>query len=523
MEDELYSKNIFLPIKKIIIIGLVLSSDGMIYSQAFNLTPPKEVEYKKQENDGKGIAQIQEELAEEERTNKKDYYKNPRSYGTNRILSPPAYAKTLSETGYSSFKDLKWIESGMDYRTRNEYRENDLRRADSGIDRPLLLRSRAYFAVKEKLDPFRFAFEVEDAQRKFSKYEIDDRDYNRAEPINAYGEFHLKNGLGNNRPFSVKYGIQSFEFLDRRLIASNEWRNTTNTFQGFRVTLGKDQNNWSVDILGLQPLERLEYDVDKRIRNQFFGGVIGHIRQWSNLITIEPFYLGLNQSPLNQVKYNPTTFSFADNSRVGREIHTTGVRLYNIYFSGFDYDISAIYQFGVNDLQKQQRHEAYSFLFDAGYTYNSKWKPRTGFFYGYVSGDRNPNDNTNQRFERLYGFARPWSSNDYVQMENVQTPKFVFEFEPITGVKIDTACVWFYLASATDRWNAANRIQDKTGKSGNYMGFEYNFRIRFDVMYGVKANIGYAYFKPGEFTVNTTGRDQNSNFVYLEMTYSLFN
>ena len=42
-------------------------------------------------------------------------------------------------------------------------------------------------------------------------------------------------------------------------------------------------------------------------------------------------------------------------------------------------------------------------------------------------------------------------------------------------------------------------------------------------MYGVKANIGYAYFKPGEFTVNTTGRDQNSNFVYLEMTYSLFN
>ena len=108
-------------------------------------------------------------------------------------------------------------------------------------------------------------------------------------------------------------------------------------------------------------------------------------------------------------------------------------------------------------------------------------------------------------------------------MENVQTPKFVFEFEPITGVKIDTACVWFYLASATDRWNAANRIQDKTGRSGNYMGFEYNFRIRFDVMYGVKANIGYAYFKPGEFTVNTTGRDQNSNFLYLEMTYSLFN
>jgi hypothetical protein len=117
-----------------------------IFPQSFNLEPPKEVEYKKQENDGKGLPQVRAELEEEERLNKKDYYKNPRSYGTNRILSPPVYAKTLSETGYEAFKDLKWIEAGMDYRTRNEYRENDLRRSDSGIDRPLLLRSRAYFA-----------------------------------------------------------------------------------------------------------------------------------------------------------------------------------------------------------------------------------------------------------------------------------------------------------------------------------------------------------------------------------------
>ncbi len=176
-----------------IFVTLILAQT--IHSQTLKLEPPREVEYKKQENDGKGLAQIQEELAEEVRLNRKDYYKNPRSYGTNRILSPPSYAKMLSETGYRSFKDVKWMESGMDYRTRNEYRENDLRRADSEIDRPLLLRSRAYFAVKDKLDPFRFAFEVEDAQRMFSKYEIDDRDYNRAEPINAYGEFHLKNGL----------------------------------------------------------------------------------------------------------------------------------------------------------------------------------------------------------------------------------------------------------------------------------------------------------------------------------------
>ncbi|MBK9500822.1 MAG: alginate export family protein [Leptospiraceae bacterium] len=55
---------------------------------------------------------------------------------------------------------------------------------------------------------------------------------------------------------------------------------------------------------------------------------------------------------------------------MGREIHTVGLRLYNVYLSGFDYDVSWIAQFGVNDTEKQQRHEAYAFTFDSGYSFN---------------------------------------------------------------------------------------------------------------------------------------------------------
>jgi len=490
--------------------------------ESLDLDPPKEVDYKSQPNDGKGIASIQQELAEEERKNEKDYYVNPKSYGTTRINVPQTYVKPLNRTGISAFKDIDWIEAGLDYRTRYEHRENDLRRADSGVDRPLLLRTRGYIGLKEKLDPFRFAVEIEDAQRKFSKYEVDNRDYNRVEPINAFGELYFKNGAGINRPISIRYGIMAFEFLDRRLIGLNEWRNTTNTFQGTKISIGKDQNNWSVDFLALKPLERLTNETDKPVRNQLFGGVIGHIRHWSRIITIEPFYLGLKQSKLVQTKYNETKIAFEPNNRVGREIHTVGLRLYNVYLSGFDYDVSWIAQFGVNDTEKQQRHEAYAFTFDTGYSFNHPWKPRTGFFFGYVSGDRNPLDNTNQRFERLFGFARPWSSNDYIQMENVKSPKLVLEFEPIKGLKLDTAVVWFYLANSKDRWSGVGNLRDQTGKSGDYMGFEYNFRARFDLNSRVKANIGYAYFKPGEFTINTTGREMNSHFGYLEVAYSLF-
>lgn len=493
-----------------------------VAENAVDLDPPAEIKYESQPNDGKGIDSIKQELAEEERKNEKDYYVNPKSYGTTRILVPQAYVKTLSQTGISSLKNLDWIEAGLDYRTRYEHRENDLRRPDAGVDRPLLLRTRGYFGIKEILDPIRFAVEIEDAQRVNGKYEVDNRDFNRAEPINAYGELFFKNGVGINRPLSVRYGIMSFEFLDRRLIGLNEWRNTTNTFQGAKISLGKDQNNWSVDFLALKPLERLTNELDKPVRNQLFGGVIGHIRHWSKIITIEPFYLGLKQSKLDQSKFNETKLAFETNNRIGREIHTVGVRFYNVYMSGFDYDISAMTQFGVNDTDKQQRHEAVAYTFESGYSFQHPWKPRAGFFFGYVSGDKNPNDNTNQRFERLYGFARPWSSNDYIQMENLKSPKIVVEFEPLRGVKVDTAVVWFYLASAKDRWSGVGNLRDQTGQSGEYMGFEYNFRARYDLNSRVKANIGYAYFKPGDFTINTTGREMNSHFGYLELMYSLF-
>lgn len=491
-------------------------------TKVIDLDPPAEVNYESQPNDGKGIESIKQELAEEERKNEKDYYVNPKSYSTTRLLVPQPYVKTLSQTGISSLKNLDWIEAGLDYRTRYEHRENDFRRPDAGVDRPLLLRTRGYFGIKEILDPIRFAVEIEDAQRVNSKYEVDNRDYNRAEPINAYGELYFKDGVGLNRPLSIRYGIMSLEFLDRKLIALNEWRNTTNTFQGAKISLGKDQNNWSVDFLALKPLERLTNELDKPIRNQLFGGVIGHIRHWSKIITIEPFYLGLKQSKLDQSKFNETKFAFEPNNRIGREIHTVGVRFYNVYMSGFDYDISGMSQHGVNDTEKQQRHEAFAFTFESGYSFNHSWKPRTAFFFGYVTGDKNPNDNTNQRFERLFGFARPWSSNDYIQMENLKSPKLIFDFEPIRGLKVDTAVVWFFLASARDRWSGVGNLRDQTGQSGEYMGFEYNVRARYDLNSRVKANIGYAFFKPGDFTINTTGREINSHFGYLELMYSLF-
>ncbi|MES2568448.1 MAG: alginate export family protein, partial [Verrucomicrobiota bacterium] len=320
--------------------------------------------------------------------------------------------RKASETGIGFLKKADWLEIGLDYRFRYEYRDDDIRRAEGGLDEPWLHRTRAYLGVKKIIDPLRFAFEMQDARRYNSNYPRDNRDVNEFELIRAYAELYFEDllghdPLGNPRPLSIRYGIHNFEFLDRRLIGNNQWRNTANSFQGFQATLGQESNDWQIDLLAVQPRDRLLYDFDEPVDQQWFYAIIGHWRKWSDIITIEPYYLALHQSGRPGV--------------VEREVHSPGIRGYGkIGETGFDYEASFNYQFGYSgnlDLR------AFGGTAEVGYSIKHPWKPRVSVFYGYATGDRDPNDQEDNRFERFFGFGRPWSANDYIVYENISTPK----------------------------------------------------------------------------------------------------
>ena len=84
------------------------------------------------------------------------YFIQAKSYSTARDTEPPRYVKQASKTwlnDYGDFKNLNWLDVGLDYRLRYEYRDNDFRRTQGVVDEPILLRTRAYVAIKEILDP----------------------------------------------------------------------------------------------------------------------------------------------------------------------------------------------------------------------------------------------------------------------------------------------------------------------------------------------------------------------------------
>lgn len=301
---------------------------------------------------------------------KDSYYVERRSYGIKRIDGTnPEYAVRLSETGIGVLKNVDWLIAGIDYRLRSEYRHNDLRRPNATAtlgpngqkpddDIPHLLRARFFAKIQRILDPFRFTVEIEDARRypywsvaddptknpRTPPYVSDNRDNNSAEPINLFGELYFKNLFGYDRPLHLRVGRMAFEFLDRRMIGLNEWRNTTNTFQGVRTTIGQEKNNWYLELLAFQPLQRNLETLDITVGKEWFSGAILSIQEWSHIATLQPYYLNYQRDQLT------ATSDYA--ARGYQNVHTFGLRAYGVFAqSGFDYDASYTHQLGVDQIR----------------------------------------------------------------------------------------------------------------------------------------------------------------------------
>jgi hypothetical protein len=452
------------------------------------------------------------------------YYREAGSYASKRETDPPAYVRHFGRLGTTK---KTWLQLGIESRERVEFRYNDVRRPESkNRDTPILWRQKAYVGIQNVLDPFRLGIEVGDSWRTNGVYPLDNRDVNRSEIIQAYAELYLVNFLktdaqGNKRPLSIRYGRQAFEMLDRRLISLNPWRNTTGNFEGLRVAIGQDRNDWQIDAMVLRPVNIQVNRLDGADRNRLFTAVIGHWRKWSELISLEPYYMNLKQDA-NQA-----------NNLKDRNIHTLGLRTYGLLFAkSLQFDISTNYQFGNDNGQLQH---AFSINAELGHIFkNNKHQPRMSTFFGYASGDKNPNDGQNNRFERYFGFSRPWSADDYITMENIFTPKIKIEWQGKMDKKIirfDAGYSLYWLASKTDRM--ANLLagsvlyRDKNGLSGQFLGEGIDSRMRFNPIHYVSCTIGYSYFSMGDFIRNrqvvaNTISAKNSHFLYLELTINPF-
>ena len=423
-----------------------------------------------------------------------------KAWGARLDTEPPGYVKTLDKSGIPDLEELDWLEFGLEHRTRFELRE-DIRRPDLENDHQFLLRSRVYLGVRKILDPLRFGIEFQDSRQFHSDFPERNRDVDEADFLQAFAELFFEDAVGDGYPLQLRAGRMTLEYVDRRLVGRNRWRNTTNSFDGLRLRLGQPSAEWQFDFFAVQPVERRMTSPDRSDEERWFYGLVGAWRRWSKYVTLEPYYFILDEDR-------------KDREQADREIHTLGLHVFGpIGDTQFDYDLDTAFQFGEDGERKQRAFAVYG---EVGYTFEHAWKPRVSFSTLYASGDRDPDDGLSERFDRLFEATHPYSTTDLFAWQNSISPKIRLTLRPTSKLRVDTSYGAYWLASDNDAWvNAKRHAPD--GHSGDFVGQELELRVRYRIDPRVELEAGYSHFFPGSF-VGNTGPADDGDLFYVQTT-----
>jgi hypothetical protein len=348
---------------------------------------------------------------------------------------------------------------------------------------------------------------------------------NTAELLRAYVD--LRHDVLGGRLRSTG-GRITMDVGSRRFVARNRFRNTINGFTGIDIawTGGEDGSTvvrgfWVLPVQRLPALPRelrdnqVEFD-EEDIEVQFWGAFLGHAI--TPQLRVEQFTFGVHES---DSPGRPTR---------NRKLFTTGARLLRPAAPGsFDFQVEFALQAGRSRAtaapinKRNLDHFAHFEHVEVGYTFDAPWRPRVALQYDYASGDEDPTDGRNERFDTLYGARRfdfgPTGIYGPFARSNINTPGVRVQVRPLERVTGFVAYRAYWLASDRDFWTTAG-VVDPSGGSGSFLGQQVEFRLRWRPFPGnLLLEMGYAHLFDGEFMQDAPNSPSagDSDYVYTQV------
>lgn len=306
---------------------------------------------------------------------------------------------------------------------------------------------------------------------------------NALEPVQAYVAADFDNAFGKGSKLTLAAGRMMLNLGSRRLVAADDYRNTTNSYTGLRADISA-RGGWKATLIYTLPQVRLPDDNaslrDARVKLDhesfdliLWGGQVSKAKVIGPATAeITYFHLGERDSP-----GRPTR---------DRSLDTFGGRIIAEPGAGkFDVEIEALYQTGSMSVSTAatapSQRVAASFLHaDAGYTFAIPWKPRLSIEYDRASGDR-PGGKFG-RFDTLFGMRRaelaPAGLYNAIGRTNLSTPGI--RIEAIPSKRLDWFAVYraVWAAAAEDSFSTTG-VRDARGRSGSFAGHQLETRVRY--------------------------------------------
>ena len=412
-----------------------------------------------------------------------------------------------------------WIDLGIENRTRFESYDHPWRtnqKIGAGrTDPQIALRSRIRIELGGQ-NPLRVLFEGQDARAFMDNDSGDFRDttsVNEWDILQLLGLLTTENILGTGLRTDFHFGRMTLDFGRRRFIARNDFRNTTNAFDGFHWQIGRDKI-WRVRAFLVEPVIRDDVSLDKQNTHSLFWGTYAEsvLTPW---FTWNAYYFGLNDQ--------------ASSVATQRTYSTFGGRIYKSPAHGeLDYEVESAWQIGTRGVTD---HFAHFQHLDIGFTFNLPWSPRILFHYDYASGDRTPTDNTDQRFDTLFGARRfeymPSGIFGPFFRTNLNGAGWRMILQPATGWKIQVKQRFWFLAQSKDSFGSSG-LRDPTGHAGTNLGSDVEFRVQWIINQNVDFDVGYDHWFKGSYfdkLPNSAdlpqGGHKDTDYFYLSMRIRL--
>jgi Alginate export len=420
-----------------------------------------------------------------------------------------------------------WIDLGLENRTRFESYDHPWRSTQvaggGGTDAQVALRSRARVGLGGN-GPFRFLFEGQDS-RQLSADEPGDfkttQTVNQFDILQLLGSLTIHNVGGSGLRTDLHVGRMTMDFGMRRYVARNDFRNTTNAFDGVHWQIGEGQT-WRVRAFLVEPVIRDQVQLDEQTANSIFWGTYvesAHV-PWFN---VNAYYFGLNDQQSSTV----------NNKGLQRTYSTYGLRLFKSpAISEFDYEFEGAIQTGhLGNVE----HFAYNPNVEAGYTFKLPWTPRFLAQYTYASGSRTPGGSQDGNFDFLFGARNfdltPTGIWGPFYRSNISTPGWRLILNPNETLVLTVKQRFWYLAEATAVF-VGNGLQDRTGGSGNYLGNDVQLRAQWAPLWAMRQNLdfdfGYVHWFKGSYFDSPAilaqmppGGNKDSDYFYASVRVRL--
>ena len=176
----------------------------------------------------------------------------------------------------------------------------------------------------------------------------------------------------------------------------------------------------------------------------------------------------------------------------------------------------------VTDLQ----HDAQFHHFTIGYQFDRPSKPRLDAIVDYASGDEDPDDGENNRFDTLFGARRDYQPVGIfgpIARSNTFSPGLRFSCVPRQGTDFMLGYRFNLLASDRDAMPISGLV-DPTGATDRTVGHLIELRVRHDIVpKSLRLEFGAAQLFAGDFITdapNSTTQGDTTYF-YIDGTFFL--